>query len=133
MSTPQPVIAIYRVKPDQEDAFFALLRKHHPTLVELGLATDDPPVVYRGEVRDEEGPIVFELFSWKDASSPNVAHQTPEVAKVWEAMGTMCAERNGRPKFMFPHVERVSPGGLALKDEGRSPEEAGSPARDLGA
>ena len=105
---PQTVIAIYRVRADQEDAFFELLKRHHPTLLELGLATEDPPVVYRGEERDPKGPIVFEIFSWKSADAPRVAHETPEVGQVWEAMGTMCEERGpGKPKFTFPHVERV--------------------------
>jgi hypothetical protein len=27
--------------------------------------------------------------------------------KVWEAMGTMVEDRDGRPKFEFPHVAEV--------------------------
>ena len=51
--------------------------------------------------------MVFEIFNWKNADAPRIAHETPEVGQVWEAMGTMCEERNGRPKFDFPHVERL--------------------------
>ncbi len=106
-STPQTVIAIYRVRADREDDFFGLLRKHHPSLHRLGLVTDDRPIVYRGREEEGGGPIVFEIFSWKDANAPNAAHRLPEVMKIWEAMGTMVEEREGRPKFEFPHVSRL--------------------------
>ena len=105
--SPQTVIAIYRVRADKEDEFLGLLRKHHPSLHKLGLVTDDKPVVYRGMEDEGGGPIVFEIFSWKDAEAPNTAHQLPEVMKIWEALGTMVEERGGRPKFEFPHVSRL--------------------------
>jgi len=105
-ATPETVIAIYRVRADREDAFCDLLRRHHPTLRRLGLATDDEPVVYRGGER-EDTPIYFEIFTWVDGEAAGIAHQTPDVAAIWEAMGTMCEERGGRPKFLFPHVEKL--------------------------
>ncbi len=107
MSAPETVIAIYRVRADQEAAFFAILAKHHPALHGVGLVTDEPPVVYRGEEKDGQ-PIVFEIFTWKDGDAANTAHQLPEVMAIWEPMGEMCEERGGKPKFEFPHVERVT-------------------------
>ena len=108
MSTegPQTVIAIYRVRADKEDEFLGLMRQHHPSLRRLGLVTEDRPVVYRGTEKGG-GPIVFEIFSWKDEQASSAAHQLPEVMKIWEAMGTMVEEREGRPKFEFPHVSRL--------------------------
>lgn len=100
------VIAVYRVRPDRREEFLALLSKHYPVLKRLGLVTDDEPIVYSGAEHDG-GPIVFEIFTWKNAEAPGIAHQTPDVAKVWEAMGTMTEERDGRPKFFFPHVEKL--------------------------
>lgn len=105
--TPETVIAIYRVQATSEDAFFGLLREHHPVLLKLGLVTDEPPVVYRGE-EEGGGPIVFEIFTWIDGEAPEKAHHLPEVMKIWEAMGTMTEDRDGRPQFEFPHVSRVS-------------------------
>ncbi|MHC5062371.1 MAG: putative quinol monooxygenase [Planctomycetota bacterium] len=105
-SAPETVIAIYRVQAEKEAEFFALMRKHHPTLKQLGLVTDKEPVVYRGSEGDGK-PIVFEIFDWKDGQAAHVAHETPEVMQVWEAMGTMVEERDGKPKFEFPHVEMV--------------------------
>jgi hypothetical protein len=100
------VIAIYRVRAEKLDEFLRLLEKHHPTLVRLGLATKEPPTVYRGAERDKK-PIVFEIFTWVDGQAPETAHHSPEVMKIWEAMGAMVEERGGIPKFEFPHVERV--------------------------
>lgn len=102
----QTVIAIYRVRSEKLDAFLELLERHHPTLVRLGLATADEPVVYSGAERDGK-PIVFEIFAWKSADAPERAHHTPEVMEVWDAMGAMVEERGGIPRFEFPHVQRV--------------------------
>lgn len=105
-SAPETVIAIYRVQATKEKEFFALLRKHHPTLTKLDLVTDTEPIVYRGAERDG-APIVFEIFEWKDGQAAHTAHELPEVMQVWEAMGTMVEERDGKPKFEFPHVKKV--------------------------
>jgi hypothetical protein len=104
-NAPETVIAIYRVKADELGAFLELLKKHVPTLRRVGLVTNDAPVFYKG-AEDDGRPIVFEIFTWKDGKAPEVAHQTPEVMKIWEVMGTMTEERDGRPQFEFPHVER---------------------------
>lgn len=104
--SPETVVATYRVQAAREAEFLELLRRHWPTLRALDLVTDDPPTVYRGE-EEEGGPIVFEIFTWKDGRAPETAHHTPQVARIWEAMGTLVEERGGKPKFEFPHVRRV--------------------------
>jgi hypothetical protein len=106
-SAPETVIAIYRVRADKEKEFLAILRKHYPTLKALGLVTNDPPVIYRGAERPTDPPTIFEIFTWKDGEAPNTAHHLPEVMAIWEPMGQLCEDRNGRPKFEFPHVERL--------------------------
>jgi len=101
------VIATYRVQPGQEEPFERLLRAHHPALASLGLVTSDPPVVYRGQ--DESGGAVYyEIFTWKDAKGPNVAHEAPEIMAIWEPMGAITEARGGRPQFEFPHVRSVT-------------------------
>jgi hypothetical protein len=105
-SPPETVIAIYRVRAEKEQEFFALLRQHYPVLTRLGLVTDEKPIVYRGTERGG-GPIVFEVFTWKDGEAPTTAHHSPEVGRIWEAMGTMVEERDGKPKFEFPHVTKL--------------------------
>src|SRR5215216_1043507 len=92
-SKPVRMLCTYRTKDGKESDFLRLLEKHWPTLRSVGLATDDPAQVFRS--KDKAGKTVFiEMFSWKDATSPNVAHQTPEVMSIWEPMGALTDEMN---------------------------------------
>ena len=102
---PPTVIAIYRAQKTREAEFRELLSRHHPTLLEVGLATPEPPVIYRHE--ENGAPTYYEIFTWIDGNAPNVAHETPEVMALWEPMGELVEERGGLPKFEFPHVEKV--------------------------
>ena len=62
--------------------FLTLLSKHYPVLKRLGLVTDEIPIIYRGVEDRGGGPVVFEVFTWKDAEAPNIAHQTPDVMAI---------------------------------------------------
>ena len=90
MSKSLMVQAIYRPKAGQEEALFALVKAHYPALKRAGLVTNDPPLVYvaRGK-RGTGSPYYVEIFSWKDENAPGLAHQLPEVMKIWEPMGPM--------------------------------------------
>ena len=103
--SPPTCIATYRVKAGHEEAFIELLNRHYPTLKSLGLVTDDPPTVYLG--KDDEGPVFYEIFSWKDGEAPGVAHEAPEVMAIWEPMDGLCEDRGGKPGMDFPHVRRL--------------------------
>ena len=101
------VMCTYRVQAGKEEAFKALLSRHWPTLNRLGLVTADKPQFFHG--LDESGkPYFVEIFSWKDAEAPNTAHMNPEVMSVWEPMGALVEERNGRPSMEFPHVQPLN-------------------------
>jgi len=103
---PEVVICTYRVKKGRESAFARLLGRHWTTLRRLGLATAKPSVVYRG--KDKSGKWYFvEIFTWKGGAAVEAAHRSPDVMKVWEAMGKHMEERLGRPAMEFPHVEPV--------------------------
>lgn len=106
-SKPETVVAIYRVQAGREEEFTKLLEKHHPTLRRAGLVTETKPVVYRGLEKRMTEPIFFEIFTWVDGKAADTAHNSPEVMKIWEAMGALVEEREGKPKFEFPHVERI--------------------------
>ena len=106
---PEVVIATYRVKPGEEDAFLELLQRHVPTLREKGLVTDEPAMVYRGT--DAEGKTFFvEVFTWNSRSAAQQAHEVPEVAAIWKPMGELTESRLGRPAMEFPHVQPVELG-----------------------
>ena len=82
------MVVVYRVKAGREGEFLPLLKAHWPALSRLGLATAEPAKALRGRTKD--GKTVFiETFQWANESAPGVAHQTPEVMKIWEPMGAM--------------------------------------------
>ena len=108
--TDQPIINIcqYKVKPGKEAEMEALLAKHWPTLRRAGLATDEPPLIYRGMPSGKPGgehgaaSMYIEILSWKSADGPETAHQTPEVMAIWEPMGAICEHMD------FPRYEPLN-------------------------
>jgi quinol monooxygenase YgiN len=87
-TTPVPTLVTYRPKEGAEAQFLALLEKHWPALDAAGLVTNDRPQIWRATAKD--GKVSFvEIFSWKDRTSSDVAHQTPAVMAVWEPMGAI--------------------------------------------
>jgi hypothetical protein len=85
---PVPMMVIYRAKKGQEGALLQLVKGHWPTISGLGLATSTPARIWK--TTDREGRVAFvEMFSWKDAKAPEIAHQTPEVMAVWEPMANV--------------------------------------------
>jgi hypothetical protein len=100
----ETVVALYRVRAGKETEFRRLLETHWPTLDRLGLTNGEPALVFRGKDASG-GPLFVEIFTWKDARSVEVAHETPEVAAIWEPMGRLVEDRPGAPRWEFPHVE----------------------------
>jgi hypothetical protein len=83
---PVSMLVVYRIKDGKEAEFLPLLKAHWPTLDRAGLVTAEPARAWRAE--GKRGGIAFvETFQWKDPTSSEVAHQTPEVMRVWEPMG----------------------------------------------
>ena len=100
------VMCTYRVQQGKEQDFLNLLRKHCPTLRQLGLITDEPSFLFRGN--DESGKSFFvEIFHWKSIDGHKVAEQMPEVMAIWEGMGKLVEGRLGRPAMEFPFVDPV--------------------------
>lgn len=96
----------FRVKTDREAEFRELQARHWPTLRELGLVTEAPPLTWRGE--DEQGRLFYvEVFTWASPEAVEKAHTHPEVMAIWEPLEGVCEARDGRPSMEFPHVERV--------------------------
>ena len=101
MSNPQTRavnICHYHVKPGHEAEMEVLLAKHWPALRKAGLASEEPPIIYRGLPSGKPGGdhgaegTYIEIFSWAQPNGPQIAHQTPEVMAVWEPMGAICTE-----------------------------------------
>lgn len=85
------VLCRYRIKPGMEEEFSEILARHWPVLKELGLATDEPARILRAG--DKAGNVAFvEMFAWKTGDSAQTAHETPEVMRLWEPMGSLCED-----------------------------------------
>ncbi len=76
------VFALYRPHPAKEKALEKLVRDHVPTLLRLGLVTDRAAL----HARAKNGTVI-EVFEWTSRDAARRAHEHPEVARVWEAMG----------------------------------------------
>jgi hypothetical protein len=98
----ETVVCTYRVRADAEQAFVGLLRRHGEVLRELGFVTGKPLVT----LRETDEPTYLEVFTWVDGGFGQ-AHEHPDVLAVWEAMDPLLEERDGRPKWEFPHFVPV--------------------------
>ena len=81
-----------------------LLRRHWQTLHELGFVTDDKAIVFRSI---DKKPTYVEVFTWVEGGFQR-AHEHPDVLAIWEPMDPLLEEREGRPKWEFPHYQRVT-------------------------
>lgn len=97
------MICTYRVRPDAEDRFVDLLARHWTTLHGLGFVTDDTSVV----LRHLDEPTYVEIFTWVEGGFDQ-AHQHPDVLAIWEPMDPLLEERDGQPKWAFPHYRPVA-------------------------
>src|SRR5690242_13692133 len=83
--TPETVLATFRVKADQLDAFLRLMPKYRATLREKNLVTAGPYLLLKGE---EDGkPLVIEVFSWINHDVPE--HVPPEIQVYWDRINRM--------------------------------------------
>ena len=107
-------ICQYHVKKGHEAEMEALLAKHWPARRKAGLASEDPPLIFRGlpsgKPDDRHGAtgVYIEIFSWAQENGAQVAHQTPEVMAVWEPMGAIC---DAMDFPLFEPFDPISPGG----------------------
>ena len=100
----ETVVCTYRVRPDAEEHFADLLKRHWRTLHGLGFVTGEPPLVLRGT---DGGLTYVEIFTWVEGGF-GMAHEHPDVLMIWEAMDPLLEDREGRPKWEFPHFMRVA-------------------------
>ena len=102
----ETVVCTYRARADAESQFVDLLRDHWSTLHGLGFVTDERPLV----LRDLDEPTFLEIFTWVEGGFAH-AHEHPDVLSIWERMDPLLEDRDGRPKWEFPHYRPVSPAG----------------------
>ena len=98
------VVCTYRVKEAGEDRFRGLLARHWDTLHSLGFVTDEEAWVLRSVTFP---PTYIEIFTWVEGGFQQ-AHEHPDVLAIWEPMEPLLEDRDGLPRWEFPHYERVS-------------------------
>jgi hypothetical protein len=101
----ETVFCTYRVQADQEEQFTELLARHWRTLRELEFVTAEESLVFRS--LEDDAPTYVEIFTWVEGGFAQ-AHDHPEVLEIWEAMDPLLEERDGQPRWQFPHYQRVS-------------------------
>jgi hypothetical protein len=106
MTTEKPVtmMCIYRPLPGKEADLQKLVQAHWPVIHKAGLATDEPAVVYKAIDKHTKQPYFVEIFSWKSENSGRLAHEMPEVMKIWEPMERVMTSKTG-PEIAI--VERI--------------------------
>ena len=95
----QTVICTYRVRPNREESFQALLADHWSTLHALGLVTDSKAIIFRNV---DDPPTYVEIFTWVEGGFEQ-AHEHPDVLAIWESMEPLMEKREGLPRWEFPH------------------------------
>ena len=102
-STPETVLATFRVKPDQLAAFLKLMPEYWEALRAQDLVLAEPHLVLQGE---EHGrPTVVEVFSWKDHDAPE--HVPAQIQRYWDKINGMVESRDGHPGVEFPEMSIV--------------------------
>lgn len=107
-------ICTYRVKDGARENFIELLKKHWPTLNKNGLATDTPAIFFEATIDEkdqhsEKGTTFVEIFCWSGPEASSLAHQMPEVMAIWETMGGLVEDRDGKPGMEFPGFRPIDP------------------------
>lgn len=104
---PQVVFALYRPHEGKDAELRRLIAQHLPVLRRLEMITDRPAVL----VRSKNGTYI-EVFEWRSTAMSGRAHEHPEVARVWEAMGQIAGfpglESLEEAKERFSHFEPVT-------------------------
>lgn len=94
MNKAKPIrnLVLYRVKKGKEAEFLPLLKGHAPALTKSGLITSDGVQAW-GAKNIRDGRFCYaETFTWIDAEAPELAHQSPDVMRVWEPMTPLLEE-----------------------------------------
>lgn len=108
---PETVMATYRLKPAQIDAFLKMMPDYWAALRERDMVIPAPHVLLRGEENGK--PIVVEILSWKAHGIPDDV--PPEIQAYWDKMNAMVEARDGHKGIEFPEMTIVPVKDLTAK------------------
>ena len=101
--TPETVMATFRVKPGQIDAFVKMMPDYWAALRERDMVMPTPHVLLRGEENGK--PIVVEILSWRAHGIPD--NVPPDIQAYWDKMNAMVEGRDGLKGIEYPEMTIV--------------------------
>jgi len=100
---PETVMATFRVKPDQLQAFLKMMPEYWKLLRDREMVDAEPHLLMQGEENGK--PIVVQVLTWKSGDIPD--HASAEVQAYWTRMNAMVETRDGHPGIDFPPMTLV--------------------------
>ena len=79
------VIVAYKPFPGKEVQLLELALRHVDVLRNEGLVSERRPIIMQAK----DGTIV-EVFGWKSKESVEIAHNNPQVQKLWSHYAEVC-------------------------------------------
>lgn len=107
---PEVAFALYRPHEGKDEQLRQLIARHLPALRRLELITARPPMLLVSS-----NGTYLEIFEWLSADAARVAHEHPDIAPIWEAMGEVAdfpvLDSLEESKVRFSHFVAVEPEG----------------------
>jgi hypothetical protein len=91
---PETVMVTYHVKRGSEAELARVLASHWDTALRLQLVDSAPHVIVKSSDASQPTDVV-EIFTWRDAATPD--HAPPEIQAAWSRMAPLVESRGNRP------------------------------------
>jgi hypothetical protein len=101
---PHTVLATFCVKSGFVTELGRQLDRHWRAIRERGYGEGPDPI--RLVRHHETGPILYEIFDWRDGAIASAASDQA-ICDIWAAIDACCEARAGMSATNFPRVERV--------------------------
>jgi hypothetical protein len=102
----ETVMLTLQPRPGVENDLAHALADHWSAVRKLDLVKPDLHVTLRA--RDDSGqPYFVEIFTWRDADTPDNA--PAEITAIWDRLNMLTAARGGRPGLDIKQVTLVTP------------------------
>jgi hypothetical protein len=101
---PETVMVTYHVKRGSQAELARVLAAHWATALRLQLVDSAPHVVVESSDASQP-PDIVEIFTWRDAATPD--HAPPEIQAAWSNMAPLVEGRGGRPAIEAVEVSIV--------------------------
>ena len=83
---PVSMLCTYLPKAGKERALLSVLKTHGATLDRAGLVSKERARLWKARDKRTGRVSYVETFQWKGGEASDIAHRTPAVRKLWNAM-----------------------------------------------